>query len=75
MIVCADADIDRAADGAVFGAFAYTGQVCISVERCTSRSRWSTSSSARSWLKTSHCAWHGRQSRIFLRGRVDDHRA
>jgi acyl-CoA reductase-like NAD-dependent aldehyde dehydrogenase len=34
MIVCADADIDRAADGAVFGAFALTGQVCISVERC-----------------------------------------
>jgi acyl-CoA reductase-like NAD-dependent aldehyde dehydrogenase len=33
MIVCADADIDRAADGAVFGAFALTGQVCISVER------------------------------------------
>ena len=33
MIVCADADIDRAADGAVWGAFAYTGQVCISVER------------------------------------------
>jgi acyl-CoA reductase-like NAD-dependent aldehyde dehydrogenase len=34
MIVCADADLDRAADGAVWGAFAYTGQVCISVERC-----------------------------------------
>ncbi len=34
MIVCADADIDRAADGAVWGAFALTGQVCISVERC-----------------------------------------
>ena len=34
MIVCADADIDRAADGAVWGAFAYTGQVCVSVERC-----------------------------------------
>jgi acyl-CoA reductase-like NAD-dependent aldehyde dehydrogenase len=34
MIVCADADIDRVADGAVWGAFAYTGQVCISVERC-----------------------------------------
>jgi acyl-CoA reductase-like NAD-dependent aldehyde dehydrogenase len=33
MIVCADADIDRAADGAVWGAFALTGQVCISVER------------------------------------------
>jgi acyl-CoA reductase-like NAD-dependent aldehyde dehydrogenase len=33
MIVCADADLDRAVDGAVFGAFAYTGQVCISVER------------------------------------------
>ena len=28
------ADIDRAADGAVWGAFALTGQVCISVERC-----------------------------------------
>jgi acyl-CoA reductase-like NAD-dependent aldehyde dehydrogenase len=34
MIVCADADIDRAADGAVWGAFTLTGQVCISVERC-----------------------------------------
>jgi acyl-CoA reductase-like NAD-dependent aldehyde dehydrogenase len=33
MIVCADADLDRAADGAVWGAFAYTGQLCISVER------------------------------------------
>jgi acyl-CoA reductase-like NAD-dependent aldehyde dehydrogenase len=33
MIVCADADIDRAVDGAVWGAFAYTGQICISVER------------------------------------------
>jgi acyl-CoA reductase-like NAD-dependent aldehyde dehydrogenase len=33
MIVCADADIDRAADGAVWGAFALTGQVCVSVER------------------------------------------
>ena len=34
MIVCADADIDRATDGAVWGAFTLTGQVCISVERC-----------------------------------------
>ncbi len=33
MIVCADADIDRAVDGAVWGGFVYTGQVCISVER------------------------------------------
>ena len=33
MIVCADADIDRAADGAVWGGFALTGQACISVER------------------------------------------
>ncbi|WP_297795024.1 aldehyde dehydrogenase family protein [Mycobacterium sp.] len=33
MIVCADADIDRAVDGAVWGGFFYTGQVCISVER------------------------------------------
>jgi acyl-CoA reductase-like NAD-dependent aldehyde dehydrogenase len=34
MIVCADADIDRAAGGAVWGAFTLAGQVCISVERC-----------------------------------------
>jgi acyl-CoA reductase-like NAD-dependent aldehyde dehydrogenase len=33
MIVCADADIDRAVDGAIWGGFVYTGQVCISVER------------------------------------------
>ena len=33
MIVCADADIDRAVDGAVYGAFGLTGQACISVER------------------------------------------
>jgi acyl-CoA reductase-like NAD-dependent aldehyde dehydrogenase len=33
MIVCADADIDRAVDGAVWGGFALAGQACISVER------------------------------------------
>lgn len=33
MIVCADADLDRAVPGAVFGAFMNTGQVCCSVER------------------------------------------
>jgi succinate-semialdehyde dehydrogenase/glutarate-semialdehyde dehydrogenase len=33
MIVCADADLERAAGGAVFGAFANSGQVCISTER------------------------------------------
>jgi acyl-CoA reductase-like NAD-dependent aldehyde dehydrogenase len=33
MIVCADADIDRAVEGAMWGGFAYTGQVCIAVER------------------------------------------
>ena len=33
MIVCADADIDRAVDGAVFGGFDLAGQACISVER------------------------------------------
>lgn len=33
MIVCADADIDRAVDAAVWGGFVYSGQVCISVER------------------------------------------
>lgn len=33
MIVCADADIQRAARGAVWGAFYGCGQVCMSVER------------------------------------------
>jgi acyl-CoA reductase-like NAD-dependent aldehyde dehydrogenase len=33
MIVCADADLDRAAGGAVAGAFFNSGQVCFSTER------------------------------------------
>lgn len=33
MIVCEDADLDRAAAGAVWGAFTNSGQVCMSVER------------------------------------------
>src|SRR5579875_1544236 len=33
MIVCADADVERAAQAAVWGAFANCGQVCASVER------------------------------------------
>ena len=33
MIVCADADLERAASGAVYGAFANSGQVCVSTER------------------------------------------
>lgn len=33
MIVCTDADLDRAASGAVFGAFANAGQMCTSIER------------------------------------------
>lgn len=33
MIVCADADIERAAQAAVWGGFANCGQVCASVER------------------------------------------
>ncbi|UCE87037.1 MAG: aldehyde dehydrogenase family protein [Deltaproteobacteria bacterium] len=33
MIVCADADLERAANAAVFGAFANAGQVCTSIER------------------------------------------
>lgn len=33
MIVCADADLDRAARGAVYGAFSNSGQVCTSTER------------------------------------------
>jgi acyl-CoA reductase-like NAD-dependent aldehyde dehydrogenase len=33
MIVCADADLDRAADGAVWGAFSNAGQTCMAVER------------------------------------------
>ncbi len=34
MIVCADADVERAAGGAVFGAMFNTGQYCSSLERC-----------------------------------------
>lgn len=34
MLVLADADIDNAARGAVWGAFANAGQACASVERC-----------------------------------------
>lgn len=34
MIVLADADLDRAAAGAVWGAFFHAGQICQSVERC-----------------------------------------
>jgi acyl-CoA reductase-like NAD-dependent aldehyde dehydrogenase len=33
MIVCADADIDRAVEGAMWGGFFNAGQACISVER------------------------------------------
>lgn len=33
MIVCEDADLERAANGAVWGAFSNTGQVCVSTER------------------------------------------
>ena len=33
MVVCADADLDRAARGAVWGAFQNSGQTCMSVER------------------------------------------
>ena len=33
MIVCADADLERAANGAVWGAFTNAGQVCMSTER------------------------------------------
>ncbi len=33
MIVCEDADLARAARGAVFGAFTNSGQVCVSTER------------------------------------------
>ncbi|MGH7338346.1 MAG: aldehyde dehydrogenase family protein, partial [Myxococcota bacterium] len=33
MIVCEDADVDRAARGAVYGAFCNAGQVCTSTER------------------------------------------
>jgi acyl-CoA reductase-like NAD-dependent aldehyde dehydrogenase len=33
MIVCGDADLERAAAGAVYGAFANAGQICVSTER------------------------------------------
>jgi acyl-CoA reductase-like NAD-dependent aldehyde dehydrogenase len=33
MVVCADADLERASNGAVYGAFSNAGQVCVSTER------------------------------------------
>lgn len=33
MIVCADADLEKAVDGAVRGCFAAAGQLCVSIER------------------------------------------
>ncbi len=33
MVVCADADLERAANAAVWGGFTNSGQICISVER------------------------------------------
>ncbi len=33
MIVFEDADIDRAAEAVVYGAFAHAGQLCVSIER------------------------------------------
>ena len=33
MIVCRDADLERAAAGAVYGAFSNSGQICVSTER------------------------------------------
>lgn len=33
MVVCADADLDRTANGAVWAAFSNSGQICMSVER------------------------------------------
>jgi acyl-CoA reductase-like NAD-dependent aldehyde dehydrogenase len=33
MIVCEDADLDRAVDGALWGAFSNSGQTCMAVER------------------------------------------
>ena len=76
MIVCADADIDRAADGAVFGAFAYTGQVCIWVERVYVEEPVYDEFVSKVVAKTAQLRRrHGRQARLLLRGRVDDHRA
>ena len=46
MIVCADANIERAANAAAFYSMNNGGQVCISVERVTSRRRSTTSSSS-----------------------------
>ncbi len=34
MIVASDADLDQAAEAAVYGAFANSGQACVAVERC-----------------------------------------
>ena len=50
LIVDADADLDAAADAAVWGGMSNAGQTCVGVERVYVRRRGrTTSSSPRSW--------------------------
>ncbi len=76
MIVCADADIDRAADGAVFGRLRldrpglHIGRT--GLRRGTGLRRVRQQGGDQNVAATPR---HGCQARLFLRGRVDDHRA
>ena len=56
MIVCADADLERAARGAVYGAFCNAGQVCTSTERVYVVDAWPTSSRAAWSSRPASCA-------------------
>jgi len=55
MIVCADADIDRAVDGAIWGGFFNAGQTCISVERVYVEAPSTRRSSTNSSNAPRHC--------------------
>jgi acyl-CoA reductase-like NAD-dependent aldehyde dehydrogenase len=72
MIVCADADIDRAADGAVWGGFALTGQgLHIGRARVCRGARLRRVRREGGSQDLGAASRYGRQARLFLRCRID----
>src|SRR5262249_34336933 len=57
MLVLADADVERAAEGAVRACFASAGQLCVAIERLTWPSRCGRRSARRSSAGSSSCGW------------------
>ena len=57
MIVLADAHLEHAIDGAVWGSFANAGQTCSGIERIYVMRRCRSGSSPAWWRAPSGCAW------------------